>query len=99
VLLTVPSAVLQSQAGMRCAMSTVLPNPAVPLTPGRVCNTITLVKESITKDPEFEDIIQTLQHLPIEKKVPTSLMAYYTLDQDGNLFYDQDRLCIPQGEL
>jgi hypothetical protein len=58
-------------------------------------NIKTLIKESVTKDPEFEDIIRTLQHLPIEKKVPTSLMAHYSLDQDGNLFYDQDRLCIP----
>ena len=62
-------------------------------------NIKTLTKESITKDPEFEDIIRTLQQLPVEKKVPTSLMTHYTLDQDGNLFYDQDRLCIPRGEL
>src|SRR3954466_15877898 len=30
---------------------------------------------------------------------PPSLLAHYSLDQEGNLYYDQDQLCIPRGPL
>ena len=53
------------------------------------------VKEIISKDIDFEDIIHTLCHLPVQKSIPTSLMAHYSLDQEGNLLYDKERLCIP----
>ena len=57
------------------------------------------IQTAIPKDPDFEDIIHTLQHLPVTKPVPTSLMTHYSLDQDGTLLYDQNQLCIPRGEL
>src|SRR3954469_20696635 len=57
------------------------------------------VKNSVTKDPDFKDIMATLCNLPVSKPVPLSLMAHYSLDQEGNLYYNQERLCIPQGEL
>jgi hypothetical protein len=59
----------------------------------------TQVKDLIPKDPDFGDIIKTLHHLPVEKVIPSSLLAHYSLDSDGNLIYDQECLCIPQGEL
>ena len=48
------------------------------------------IQTIIPKDPDFEDIIHTLQHLPVTKPVPTSLMTHYSLDQDGALLYDQN---------
>src|SRR3954469_16966751 len=57
------------------------------------------VKDSITKDPNFKDILATLRNLPVSKPIPSSLMAHYSLDQEGNLYYDQECLCISQGEL
>ena len=48
------------------------------------------IQTIIPKDPDFEDIIRTLQHLPVMKPVPTSLMMHYSLDQDGMLLYDQN---------
>jgi hypothetical protein len=59
----------------------------------------TQVKDLIPKDPDFGDIFKTLRHLPVEKPIPSSLLAHYSLDLDSNLIYDQERLCIPQGEL
>ena len=55
----------------------------------------TQVKNSITKDPDFQDILKTLQKLPVEKAIPSSLLAHYSLDPEGNLYYDQEQLCIP----
>src|SRR3954471_13318832 len=57
------------------------------------------VKDSITKDPDFKDILATLRNLPVSKSIPSSLMAHCSLDQEGNLYYDQERLCIPQGKV
>ena len=48
------------------------------------------VRDLIPKDPEFQNIIQTLRHLPIEKVVPSSLLAHYSLDSEDNLVYDQE---------
>ena len=48
------------------------------------------VKDSITKDPDFEDIIKTLRNLPVKKMSPPSLLAHYSLDPEDNLYYDQD---------
>ena len=48
------------------------------------------IQTAIPKDPDFEDIICTLQYLPVTKPVPTSLMTHYSLDQDGTLLYDQN---------
>jgi len=59
----------------------------------------TQVQGTIKRDPEFEDIIHTLQGLPVEKPVPTSLLQHYHLDEDGTLLYDQSHMCIPKGEL
>ena len=55
----------------------------------------TQVKDFIIKDPDFEDIIKTLRHLPVKKTSTPSLLTHYSIDQEGNLYYDQDRLCIP----
>ena len=57
------------------------------------------VKDTISKDLDFEDIIKNLLNLLTKKMSPPSLLAHYSLDQEENLYYDQDRLCIPQGEL
>src|SRR3954465_3203553 len=57
------------------------------------------VKDTISKDPDFEHICKNLLNLPTKKMSPPSLLAHYSLDQEGNLFYDKDHLCIPQGEL
>jgi hypothetical protein len=59
----------------------------------------TQVKASIIKDPDFEDILKNLQNLPANKMSPPSLLTHYSIDQEGNLYYDGDRLCIPRGEL
>ena len=48
------------------------------------------VKNVISKDSDFEDIIKTLRKLPVKKMSPPSLLAHYSLDQEGNLYYDQD---------
>ena len=55
-----------------------------------VNNLKTRIKEIINKDPDFEDIIHTLQHLPVQKPVLTSLLTHYSLDQEGTLLYDQE---------
>ena len=66
----------------------------------RIVNNLkTQVKDTITNDPDFQDILRTLKQLPTEKPVPSSLLTHYSLDQEGNLHYDQHRLCIPRGEL
>src|SRR3954466_15296486 len=57
------------------------------------------VKDNISKDPDFEDIHKNLLNLLTKKMSPPLLLAHYSLDQEGNLYYDQDQLCIPQGEL
>ena len=57
------------------------------------------VKDSIINDPDFEDILKTLRNLPVKKRSPSSLLAHYSTDQEDNLYYDQDRLCIPRGKL
>jgi hypothetical protein len=55
--------------------------------------------DSLAKDPEHQKIIQELQGIPIKPTTPTSLLAHYSLGEDGLLRYDQTRLCIPKGPL
>ena len=55
--------------------------------------------QAMQKDPDFQPIIQTLQGLPVEKMVPTSLLKHYTMSEDGMLMYDQRWLCIPKGPI
>ena len=57
------------------------------------------IHQAIKKDSNFQPIIQTLQGLPVEKPVPTSLLKHYTMSKDGMLMYDQHQLCIPKGPL
>jgi hypothetical protein len=57
------------------------------------------VQAATPKDAEFQSIIHTLQGLPVEKAVPASLLAHYSLGEDGILRYDQTRICIPKGPL
>src|SRR3954469_19381365 len=57
------------------------------------------IRQAIKKDIDFQPIIQTLQGLPVEKTVPSSLLKHYTTSKDDMLMYDQRRLCIPKGPL
>ena len=57
------------------------------------------IRATIAKDPTFQDILNTLQGQPVDKKPPTSLLAHYSLGQDGLLRYDQTQICIPKGPL
>ena len=55
-----------------------------------VSNLKAQIKGCINKDPDFEDIHHSLLHLPSKKVVPSSLLAHYSLDSEGNLWYDQN---------
>jgi hypothetical protein len=55
--------------------------------------------DSLAKDPEHQKITQELQGIPTKSTTPASLLAHYTLGEDGLLQYDQTRLCIPKGPL
>ena len=57
------------------------------------------IQDTLSKDPEFQPILHTLQGAPVEKPVPTSLLQHYTMNKDGILCYDQHRICIPKGPL
>src|SRR5947199_3558686 len=57
------------------------------------------IQDTLPKDLEFQSILHTLQGIPVEKPVPTSLLQHYTLNEDGTLCYDQHCICIPQGPL
>ena len=57
------------------------------------------IQEMIPKDLEFQAILHTLQGRPVDKVPPTSLLAHYSLGEDGILRYDQTRICIPKGPL
>ena len=47
------------------------------------------ISTTIAKDPTFQDILNTLQGWPVKKSPPASLLAHYSLGQDGLLRYDQ----------
>jgi hypothetical protein len=57
------------------------------------------IKDTINKDQDFQPIIRTLQGLPVEKPVPTSLLQHYSLNSEGTLMYDQQRVCVPKGPI
>jgi len=57
------------------------------------------IREALPKDSEFQEIIHHLQGLLVEHPIPTSLLAHYTMGEDGLLRYDHTRLCIPRGPL
>ena len=57
------------------------------------------VLDALAIDPEFKPIRDTLQGLPVDKTVPSSLMKHYSLDSNGLMMYDGTRLCIPHGSL
>ena len=57
------------------------------------------IQDTLSKDPEFQPILHTLQGAPVEKPVPTSLLQHYTMNKDGMLCYDQHHICIPKGPL
>jgi hypothetical protein len=49
----------------------------------------TLIKTSISSDPDFQAILETLQGKTTERPVPASLMQHYSISPDGMLLYDQ----------
>jgi hypothetical protein len=57
------------------------------------------IQEAIVKDPEFNPIIRTLQGMVVERPPPASLLAHYSIKEDGTLKYDQTRVCIPKGPI
>ena len=57
------------------------------------------VRNAIPRDPAFQPILDTLKGLPVDRPVPASLLAHYTLGEDGLLRYDHTRVCIPKGPL
>jgi RNase H-like domain found in reverse transcriptase/Integrase zinc binding domain len=57
------------------------------------------VRETVPKDLTFQPIVHTLQGLPVENTPLASLLAHYTLGEDGLLRYDGTRVCIPKGPL
>ena len=57
------------------------------------------IRNSLKEDPDFNLIVRTINGLPTEKVVPSSLLKHYELGADGLLRYDQTRLCIPKGPL
>src|SRR3954470_10517443 len=57
------------------------------------------IKESLSQDPEFRPILDTLQGQNPDPPVAPSLLKHYTLDPDHLLIYDHSRLCIPKGLL
>jgi transposase InsO family protein len=48
-------------------------------------------------DPDFANVIHTLQGQTIKTKVATSFLDHFSLGSEGQLMYDQTRLCIPKG--
>jgi RNase H-like domain found in reverse transcriptase/Reverse transcriptase (RNA-dependent DNA polymerase) len=56
------------------------------------------IKSQLLEDKEFQPIIHTLQGQTTNTPVPASLIKHYKLEE-GMLFYDQTRLCIPKGNL
>ena len=57
------------------------------------------VQKNTPQDPEFQPILKTLQGFPVDKAPAASLLAHYSLGEDGILRYDQTRVCIPKGPL
>jgi transposase InsO family protein len=57
------------------------------------------IQTSITSDPDFQTIVETLQGLSPKKVVAPSLMKHYSLNNDGMLVYDATRICIPKGPI
>ena len=60
---------------------------------------LTQIHKAMSKDPEHQVIIQNLNSTPTEPAIPTSLLAHYTLGEDGLLRYDLTQVCIPKGPL
>ena len=58
------------------------------------------IKEGIDQDHDFQKVKLALQGVPIEKPIPSTLLAHYSLDESGRLlYYDKSRICIPRGPL
>src|SRR3954470_9684975 len=57
------------------------------------------IQEASIKDTEFSHIIHTLQGILVERPPPASLLAHYSIQEDGTLMYDQTHICIPKGPL
>src|SRR3954463_7821405 len=57
------------------------------------------IQDHLHEDPDFENILQTLQGIKPLKPIPNSLLQHYHLGEDGLLYYDTTRLCIPKGPL
>src|SRR3954468_19946997 len=59
--------------------------------------TITLADQ--LTDPDFTNVILTLQGEVVEPKVATSFLNHFSIGPLEQLMYDQTRNCIPQGPL
>ena len=59
--------------------------------------TTKITKEDQLTDPDFTDIIHTLQGQPADNKIAPSLIAHFSIGPQNQLLYDQTRLCIPKG--
>jgi hypothetical protein len=57
------------------------------------------IQQTIESDQEFQPILYTLKGLSVEKPVPASLLRHYSLNEEGLLLYDHQRICIPKGPL
>ena len=57
------------------------------------------IQDTIESDQDFQPIVHTLKGLPTKKPVPASLLKHYSLNEEGTLLYDQQRVCIPKGPL
>ena len=55
------------------------------------------IKESLTQDPDFQLILESLNGVLPTTPVPASLLKHYSLNDDGMLVYDHSRICVPRG--
>ena len=62
-------------------------------------NDLKELEEQLPDDADFQWIYRTLKGEEVPRAVPTSLMEHYTLNEEGKLLYDRNRLCVPKGPL
>ena len=55
------------------------------------------IRQALPDDSDFGPAFRSLKDPRVDSAVPTSLLRHFTLSADDLLWYDEKRLCVPQG--